>query len=126
MRKLLFSRRGETLAEVMCAAAVIVIALGTLLGAVRFSSSAQRRAEQMGLALEQLRCSLAAAEAEPSGETAEYVFTAETAGVAQAGEAEFSVTAALGRKTGTYTGSDGTETAAVFSVFLPPEEGGAS
>lgn len=125
MKKLLFSRRGETLAEVMCAAAVIVIALSTLLGAVRFSSSAQRRAQQMGLALEQLRCSLAAAEAEPSGETAEYVFTAGAADMAQAGKTEFSVTAALGRKKGTYTGADGTERTASFSVFLPPEEGGA-
>lgn len=120
MRRLLSSRRGETLVEVLCAAVLLVIALGTLLGAVRFSSSAQRRQENMGRGLEELRDSLMAAEAKSTGETAVYRF-AKTA----EGEAAFTVTAALGAKEGAYTGESDTQELASFYVFLPSKGGGA-
>ena len=50
MKKLiqvLRSRRGESMVEILVSAAVFMLLLGALNGAVGFASSAQRRAEQL-------------------------------------------------------------------------------
>ena len=116
MKRILSARGGETLVEVMCAGAVLLIALGTLLGAVRFSASARRRAENMGAALAELRGSLLEVEAVP-GEAADYVFTDP-----ESGAVLFTVTAAAGTRQGRYTAGDGTGETAEFAVFLPAED----
>ena len=116
MKRILSQRTGETLVEGMCAGAVLVVALGTLLGAVRFSASAQRRAENMGAALEELRESLLDTEPTLTG-AAEYGFTdTESSAVL------FTVIAASGTRQGRYTAGDGTGQTAEFTVFLPLED----
>ena len=64
LRSTLFSRRGETIVEVVAACVLVLLLLGVLGGAVRFAANAQKKAEdiraQASQAQESLRAKLAA------------------------------------------------------------------
>ena len=123
MKRLLSSARGETLVEVMCAGTLLLIALGVLLGAVRFSSAAERHTMEVRRWTAELSQSLGP---EPSGtetdRTAVYAFTAVPVDGAP-GEREtlFTVTAALAEAEGVYKPADGREETVTFRLFAPPE-----
>lgn len=123
MKRLLSSARGETLVEVMCAGTLLLMALGVLLGAVRFSSAAERHTMEVRRWTAELSQSLGP---EPSGtgtdRTAVYAFTAVPAdGTPGDGEALFTVTAALTEAEGVYKTADGREETVTFRLFAPPE-----
>ena len=120
MKQLVTSSRGETLIEVMCALILVTIALGTLLGAVRFSSSAQHRQQIQLQAVSQLRQSLRQAPVE-EGEAACLVFVDPM----QEGDTSiaFAVDVYQVSKEGTYTDASGNTQRISFSLFSFAEGG---
>lgn len=114
---ILRSKRGETLVEVTCACLLLVLALGGLLGAVRFSGGVYARQSP----LFSLQQSLAAAgSAGPVYGTADYEFT-EYSPDDPGEETLFTVTVSLGSKLASWKAEDGDEKTVAFRFFACPE-----
>ena len=125
MRKLLRSRRGETLVETLCACFLLVLMLGGLLGAVRFAGNALRRAETAEEKVAQLRESLEQTEHTTPITTTEHTFTTYFPDGPRYGEDPlFTVTASLETKDVAYQAEDGERITVTFRLFACPEEGG--
>ena len=121
---ILRSRRGETLVEVTCAGLLIVLALGGLLGAVRFAGSVEKRSQRVAEQILQLQQSLrGGAQPGPAAGTADYRFT-ECSPDDPGEETLFTVTASLESKNACYEAEDGEERTVTFRLFACPEEGG--
>ena len=126
MRKLLRCRRGETLVEVMCACCLLVLALGGLLGAVRFANNSFRRAETMEEHAARLRENLRTTEDTAPAGTADYTFTTYSPdGPCHGEEPLFTVTASLETKNAAYQAEDGEMTTVTYRLFACPEGGGS-
>lgn len=126
MRKLLRSRRGETLVEAICACFLLVLTLGTLLGAVRFAGNALRRSETAEENMAQIRKSLEQTEYKNPITTTDYTFTTYFPDGPYHGEDSlFTVTASLETKDVAYQAEDGEQITVTFRLFACSEEGGA-
>lgn len=126
MRKILGSRRGETLVEALCACFLLVLVLGALLGAVRLAGNIRSRSELAEKKVAQLRKSLEEADAATAVAITDYMFTKYFPDGPRHGEAPlFTVTASLETKDAVYQAEDGEWTTVTFRLFACPEEGGA-
>ncbi|MBQ5928929.1 MAG: hypothetical protein IIW96_07150 [Oscillibacter sp.] len=126
MRKILGSRRGETLVEALCACFLLVLVLGALLGAVRLAGNIRSRSELAEKKVAQLRKSLEEADTATAVAITDYMFTKYFPDGPRHGEAPlFTVTASLETKDAVYQAEDGEWTTVTFRLFACPEEGGA-
>ena len=126
MRKILGSRRGETLVEALCACFLLVLVLGALLGAVRLAGNMRSRAELAEKNVEQIRKSLEEADTATAVAITDYMFTKYFPDGPRHGEAPlFTVTASLETKDAVYQAEDGEWTTVTFRLFACHEEGGA-
>ena len=126
MRKILGSRRGETLVETLCACFLLVLVLGALLGAVRLAGNIRSRSELAEKKVAQLRKSLEEADTATAVAITDYMFTKYFPDGPRHGEAPlFTVTASLETKDAVYQAEDGEWTTVTFRLFACPEEGGA-
>ena len=126
MRKILGSRRGETLVEALCACFLLVLLLGALLGAVRLAGNVRSRSELAEKKVAQLRKSLEEADTATAVAITDYMFTKYFPDGPRHGEAPlFTVTASLETKDAVYQAEDGEWTTVTFRLFACPEEGGA-
>lgn len=126
MRKILGSRRGETLVEALCACFLLVLVLGALLGAVRLAGNIRSRSELAEKKVAQLRKSLEEADTATAVAITDYMFTTYFPDGPRHGEAPlFTVTASLETKDAVYQAEDGEWTTVTFRLFACPEEGGA-
>ena len=108
MRKILGSRRGETLVEALCACFLLVLVLGALLGAVRLAGNMRSRAELAEKNVEQIRKSLEEADTATAVAITDYMFTKYFPDGPRHGEAPlFAVTASLETKDAVYQAEDG-------------------
>ena len=122
LKTLLASKRGETLVEVICATAIVLIALAALQGGVRFAHSALKKAETIREQTADFR------EAWKDGgitmkETETYIFCLTREDGTVSLEEVFRVEVGLGEKIIRGRGEDGGEQSISFAVFCPPEEG---
>ena len=125
MRKILGSRRGETLVEALCACFLLVLVLGALL-AVRLAGNIRSRSELAEKKVAQLRKSLEEADTATAVAITDYMFTKYFPDGPRHGEAPlFTVTASLETKDAVYQAEDGEWTTVTFRLFACPEEGGA-
>lgn len=126
MRKILGSRRGETLVEALCACFLLVLVLGALLGAVRLAGNIRSRSELAEKKVAQLRKSLEEADTATAVAITDYMFTKYFPDGPRHGEAPlFTVTASLETKDAVYQAEDGEWTTVTFRLFACPEEGGS-
>lgn len=126
MRKILGSRRGETLVEALCACFLLVLVLGALLGAVRLAGNICSRSELAEKKVAQLRKSLEEADTATAVAITDYTFTTYFPDGPRHGETPlFTVTASLETKDAVYQAEDGEWTTVTFRLFACPEEGGA-
>lgn len=126
MRKILGSRRGETLVEALCGCFLLVLVLGALLGAVRLAGNIRSRSELAEKKVAQLRKSLEEADTATAVAITDYMFTKYFPDGPRHGEAPlFTVTASLETKDAVYQAEDGEWTTVTFRLFACPEEGGA-
>ena len=126
MRKILGSRRGETLVEALCACFLLVLVRGALLGAVRLAGNIRSRSELAEKKVAQLRKSLEEADTATAVAITDYMFTKYFPDGPRHGEAPlFTVTASLETKDAVYQAEDGEWTTVTFRLFACPEEGGA-
>lgn len=126
MRKILGSRRGETLVEALCACFLLVLVLGALLGAVRLAGNIRSRSELAEKKVAQLRKSLEEADTATAVAITDYMFTKYFPDGPRHGETPlFTVTASLETKDAVYQAEDGEWTTVTFRLFACPEEGGA-
>ena len=119
--KILADKRGESLVEIICAAAIFLLALTALHGGVRFAHSAMEKAGTLRTDAAELQRALDGETAVITG-TEEYTFflTEE----AESSEEAFRVRVGLGEKTVMQRGENGLEEPVAFAVFCPLEEGG--
>lgn len=126
MRKILGSRRGETLVEALCACFLLVLVLGALLGAVRLAGNIRSRSELAEKKVAQLRKSLEEADTATAVAITDYMFTKYFPDGPRHGETPlFTVTASLETKDAVYQAEDGEWTTVTFRLFACPEEGGS-
>lgn len=122
MKKVL-STSGETLVEVLAAAAVFLLMMGIMQGAISFCTNAQHKAEAMqdnhAKILEALRTTDITADKE-----AEYSFKAISSdGSSQSGTL-FRVNVGLGQKEVTYQDEAGADQTVIFHLFAPTLDAG--
>lgn len=126
MRKILGSRRGETLVEALCACFLLVLVLGALLGAVRLAGNMRSRAELAEKNVEQIRKSLEEADTATAVAITDYTFTTYFPDGPRHGEDPlFTVTASLETKDAVYQTEGGEWTTVTFRLFACPEKGGS-
>ena len=126
MRKILGSRRGETLVEALCACFLLVLVLGALLGAVRLAGNIRSRSELAEKKVAQLRKSLEEADTATAVAITDYMFTKYFPDGPRHGEAPlFTVTASLETKDAVYQAEDGEWTTVTFRLVACPEKGGS-
>lgn len=125
MRKILTSRRGETLVEALCACFLLVLVLGSLLGTVQLAGNIRSRSVRAQRNLTQLRNSLEEAESGSSVAITDYAFTTYFPDGPRYGEETlFTVTASLETKDAVYQAEDGEWNTVTFRLFACPGEGG--
>lgn len=117
MKKIL-STSGETLVEVLAAAAVFLLMMGIMQGAISFCTNAQHKAEAMqdnhAKILKALRTTTVTTDRE-----AEYSFKAISSdGSSQSGTL-FQVNVGLGQKEVTYQDEAGADQTVIFQIFAP-------
>ena len=120
LKTLLASKRGETLVEVICATAIVLMALAALRGGVRFAHSASEKAETIREKTAAFREELKDSESTAGG-TETYIFYRSDDGEESSDEA-FRIEVGLGEKTLRRMGEDGAEQPVSFAVFYPLEE----
>ena len=126
MRKILGSRRGETLVEALCGCFLLVLVLGALLGAVRLAGNIRSRSELAEKKVAQGRKSLEEPDTATAVAITDYMFTKYFPDGPRHGEAPlFTVTASLETKDAVYQAEDGEWTTVTFRLFACPEEGGS-
>ena len=121
LKTLLASKRGETLVEVICATAIVLVALTALQGGVRFAHSASEKAETIREKTAAFREEWEDGEFTADG-TATYIFYLSEDGKESSEEA-FRIKVGLGETTLRRMGEDGAERPISFAVFYPLEEG---
>ena len=121
LKTLLASKRGETLVEVICATAIVLVALAALQGGVRFAHSASEKAETIREKTAAFREEWKDGEFTADG-TATYIFYLSEDGKESSEEA-FRIEVGLGETTLRRMGEDGAEQPISFAVFYPLEEG---
>lgn len=117
--KILADKRGESLVEVICAAAIFLIALTALHGGVRFAHSAMEKAGELRTDAAEFHRELEDGDAFIVG-AEEYVFYLTEEDGTTFSEEAFRVTVGLGEKTVIRNGEDPVS----FAVFCPLVEGG--
>ena len=117
--KILADKRGESLVEVICAAAIFLIALTALHGGVRFAHSAMEKAGELRTDAAEFHRELEDGDAFIVG-AEEYVFYLTEEDGATSSEEAFRITVGLGEKTVIRNGEDPVS----FAVFCPLMEGG--
>jgi len=116
LKKILRQRRGESLVELLAASVIFLLLLATFQGAVRFTSSALHKAEDIRANAAALQASLRKAGVDGGGTEAAYTFQAVSPdGSVTGGNILFGVPVMLQTKTA--QGKDGEHV--VFHVFGP-------
>lgn len=117
--KILTDKRGESLVEVICAAAIVLIALTALHGSVRFAHSAMEKAGDLRTDAADFHRELEEGDVSIVG-TEECVFYLTEEDGTTSSEEAFRVRVGLGEKTVIRNGEDSVS----FAVYCPVVEGG--
>ena len=121
MKQLLANKGGETLVEVICATAIVLIALAALQGGVRFAHSASEKAGTIRKQTADLQEELNDSGITVNG-TETYIFYLTQEEGAACSEEAFRIKVGLGEKTALQKGEDGGKQPVSFAVFSPLEE----
>ncbi len=117
------NRSGESIVEVMVSAAVFLLLMAVLQGAVLFCNSAQKKSQQIRKDTAEICKKLPSAPISENGSD-NYVFYAVSADGTVVGDRVFSISAKKQKKEVSYEGADGEASSVTFYLF--GTDGGSS